>query len=393
MALGRIGAEAFAVADHAQAQLLEFDNPVCNRSMRDRLGSNTIMMRLRKAFCMTVLVTAALLGSSCSLLHPQPPAGSQILKYTGVCMSGGEWYDPTKTPNPVYGSDFVYPTAQEFSYFKSKGMNIFRLCFLWETIQPKPLQTLDPMQLGYLKTSVEAATNQGLIVILDPHNYARYYGNVIGTSQVPNAYFSDFWRQMALAFKDNPNVWFGLVNEPHDIPAQQWLSAANDAIAAIRSTGATNMITVPGIAWTGAGSWFDTWYGGTPNAAFMLGVQDPDNNWVYEIHSYLDSDSSGTHVDVVSATIGVERLQKLTVWLRQNHKTAILGETAAGNTDLGHQAIENELNYMEANHDVWQGWLWWAAGSRWGTYMYSLEPNNGQDQPQMAWLTAHTQPH
>lgn len=341
---------------------------------------------------MIALAAAAILSSSCSLLHPQA-ASSASLPYTGVCMSGGEWYDPSKSMGPEPSIHQNYPTAQEFAYFKSKGMNIFRLCFLWETLQPKPEQPLDPVQLAYLKQSVDAGTSQGLVVILDPHNYARYYGKVVGTTDVPNAYFSDFWRQLASAFKDNPKVWFGLVNEPHDLPALQWLSAANDAIAAIRSTGATNKITVPGIAYTGAGSWFDTWYGGTPNAAFMLGVTDPGNNWIYEVHSYLDSDMSGTHPDAVSATIGVERLQKFTDWCRLNHKTAILGETASANNDLGRQAVENELNYMEANKDVWQGWLWWAAGPRWGSYMYSLEPNNGQDQPQMAWLTPHTQPH
>jgi endoglucanase len=345
-----------------------------------------------KHFWIAALLVLSILGSSCANLHIGA-ANSKVLAYTGVAMSGGEWYDPTKTPNPQPGVNFAYPTASEFSYFKSKGMNITRLCFLWETIQPKPLQPLDQTQLGLLKASVEAGTNQGLTVILDPHNYARYYGQVIGSPNVPSAYFADFWRRMALAFKDNPNVWFGLVNEPHDIAAQMWLGDANDAIAAIRSTGATNKITVPGIAWTSAGAWFDTWYGGTPNAAFMLGVNDPGKNWIYEVHMYMDTDGSGTHPDVVSATIGVERLQKFTEWCRQNNKTAILGETASANNELGRQAVENELNYMEANKDVWQGWVWWAAGTKWGTYMYSIEPDNGKDQPQMAWLEPHTQPH
>jgi endoglucanase len=336
---------------------------------------------------MTAMAALSAIGSSCSFLHSHA-ANSKALRYTGVAMSGGEFYDPSKSMDQAANIHDGYPSSSEFSYFKSKGMNIFRVCFLWETIQPKPEQPLDPVQLAYLKQAVEAGTSQGLTIILDPHNYARYYGKIVGT-EVPSAYFADFWRQMAIAFKDNPHVWFGLVNEPHDLPAQIWLGDANDAIAAIRSTGAPNKITVPGIAYTGAGSWFDTWYGGTPNASFMLGVKDPGNNWIYEVHSYLDSDSSGTHTDVVSATIGAERLQKFTQWCRDNHKTAILGETAVANNDLSHQAIDNELNFMEGNKDVWQGWLWWAAGPHWGNYMYSIEPDNGQDKPQMVWLAPH----
>ena len=351
-----------------------------------------MLNRARKTFVIAFALACAMVGASCSMLHPQA-VSAKPLPLTGVCLSGGEWYDPTKTPNPVYGTNFVYPTADEFRYFKSKGMNVCRLCFLWETIQPKPMQPLDPKQLAYLEDSVHAGTSRHLIVILDPHDYARYYGKVVGTTDAPNAYFSDFWRRMAIAFKGDPYVWFGLVNEPHDLPAMQWLSAANDAIAAIRSTGATNKITVPGIAWSGAGSWFDTWYGGTPNASFMLGVKDSGNNWIYEIHNYLDSDMSGSHDTVVSPTIGVERLQKLTQWLRENHKIAILGETGAANNDPSHQAIENEIEYLEANSDVWRGWLWWAAGARWGNYMFSIEPADGQDKPQMAWLEPHTQPH
>ncbi len=49
----------------------------------------------------------------------------------------------------------------------------------------------------------------------------------------------------------NPKVIFGLMNEPHDLPTENWLTAANVAIAAIRATGATNLITVPGNAFTG----------------------------------------------------------------------------------------------------------------------------------------------
>ncbi len=38
----------------------------------------------------------------------------------------------------------------------------------------------------------------------------------------------------------------------------------------------------------------------------MLTITDPLNNYVYEIHEYMDSDFSGTSPDCQSTTIGSE---------------------------------------------------------------------------------------
>ncbi|AKU94134.1 Cellulase [Labilithrix luteola] len=45
------------------------------------------------------------------------------------------------------------------------------------------------------------------------------------------------------------------------------------------------------------------------------------------------------------------------------------------------------MNYMMQNTDVLQGWLWWAAGPGWGEYSLTIEPKNGQDRPQMSWIS------
>ena len=82
---------------------------------------------------------------------------------------------------------------------------------------------------------------------------------------------------------------FNLVNEPHTMPTEQWVGAANAAIAAIRVAGASNVIHVPGNAWTGAHGWNSSYYG-TPNAKAMLDIVDPIDNLFFEAHQYLDSD-------------------------------------------------------------------------------------------------------
>jgi endoglucanase len=320
------------------------------------------------------------------------PVTAQQLPYTGVNIAGGEFYDPTKIHDPVYGRNFTYPTAVELEYFAGKGMNVIRFAFLWETLQPVAKQPFRPVEIARLKAAVKLATGRGLVVILDPHNSARYFGKVVGGPDVGFDVFADFWGRLAGEFKDDPRVWFGLVNEPHDMPTEQWVNAANAAIAAIRSAGAGNRILVPGNGWTGAWTWLQDWYGGA-NGVWVLKVQDPKNNFVFEVHQYLDSDGSGSHPQVVSPTVGSERLRVFTDWCRAHHQRAFLGEFAAPATDIGQQAIADMLQAMERDRDVWIGFTWWAAGAWWHDYMFSLEPQNGRDRPQMAILLPHLHGH
>ncbi len=329
--------------------------------------------------------------SSLVLLSLARGVRAEPLPYTGVNFAGGEFYDPNQVPEPEYGRNFVYPTEEQFRYFAGKGMNVFRLGFRWETLQPKASEPFRPAEIERLAGVVRAATDLGLTVILNPHNYARYYGEPVGGEKVPIEAFADFWGRLAAEMKDNDHVWFGLVNEPYGIPATEWLKAANAAIAAIRATGAENLILVPGTAYTGAHSWLADWYGGS-NAEAMIGVIDPLDHYAYEVHQYLDDDSSGTKPEVVSATIGSERLAGFVQWCREHGKRAFLGEFGVAEGETGAAAIEDMLASMERDRDVWLGFAWWAAGAWWGDYMFNLEPKDGADRPQMAYLAPHLQP-
>ena len=151
---------------------------------------------------------------------------------------------------------------------------------------------------------------------------------MVGSEDVPNVALADVWTRLADAFKDNPRVIFGLMNEPHGMPTEQWKDAANAGIAAIRGTKATNLILVCGNGYSGGHSWAGDWYG-TPNAKAMLEIKDPGNNFAFEIHQYLDPDSSGTKPIAVSANIGSERLAGVTRWLRENKRRGFLGEFAS----------------------------------------------------------------
>ncbi len=318
------------------------------------------------------------------LLWSVPSPG--LTGYGGVNLACAE-FGEHNLPG-AYGVDYTYPTHEEVDYFVGKQMNIFRLPFRWERLQTNQFAEFDLAELARMDDFVTYANSKGATVVLDPHNYARYYGNLIGESQAPVTAFSNFWSKLATHYKNDPLVVFGLMNEPHTMSTELWVSNANVAIQAIRATGATNLILVPGNAWTGAHSWYQNWYG-TPNAVAMLNIVDPGSNYAVEVHQYMDSDSSGTSADCVSQTIGSERLASFTGWCTQYGKRAFLGEFAGGRNQCCYDALDDMLAFVDSNSHVYLGWTYWAAGPWWGDYMFTLEPDNGQDRPQMAPLSNH----
>lgn len=311
-------------------------------------------------------------------------AAAGTITYRGVNLAGAE-FTPASLPG-TENSSYGWPTATSSQYYINKGMNTIRLPFLWERLQPTQGGTFSSGYWTSLKNTVSGMTAKGAYVIVDPHNYARHNGELLG-SGLTNAEFADLWSKLASEFKSNSKVIFGIMNEPHTMGTETWFSGAQAAITAIRATGASNLILVPGNAWTGAHSWGQNWYG-TANATVALTISDPSNNMAYEVHQYLDSDYSGTNSGCKSTTVGSTALKTFTSWLKTNNKKGFLGEFAGTNDATCQSAVNDMLTYMEANSDVWIGWTWWAGGPMWGDYMFTLEPN-GSDRPQMAWLASH----
>lgn len=236
-------------------------------------------LTVRLSVCVAVLASSGFASGA---------AAAGKLCMTGVNLSGAEYGDR----NSVYGTNYTYPSEKTVSYFAKKGFDTIRLTFLWDRLQPQLNNPLDPIELQRLKDAVGQLQARGFKVILDPHNFGYYDGKRMATDDVPNFAFADFWTRTAAEFANVDGVFFGLMNEPHDIPSDLWLDAANGAIAGIRGVGAKNLVLVPGTNWSGASSWFNDFPGGS-NATTMLKVNDPDNNFVYEFHQYMDEDFQG----------------------------------------------------------------------------------------------------
>ncbi|MEJ5169774.1 MAG: cellulase family glycosylhydrolase, partial [Fimbriimonadales bacterium] len=151
------------------------------------------------------------LAALCSLAMGAP----RSIAYVGVNLAGAEFGEVAPGRLGVFGRDYIYPTQDEVRYFVSRGMNLFRIPFRWERLQPKPNAEFDAAEAARLRTIVRAVTSAGAVAVLDPHNYGRYYGRTIGSPEVPLAAFADFWKRLAREFGKDQRVWFGLMNEPH----------------------------------------------------------------------------------------------------------------------------------------------------------------------------------
>lgn len=324
-----------------------------------------------------------LLGVLVSLAVADGSAEAKTACLRGVNLAGAEF----GALGDDYGKGYIYPSKETIDYFAAQGFNTARLPFLWERLQPQLYKGFEPAELKRLRDTVGLIRASGMAVILDPHNYARFRGQLIGSETVPQSAFADFWRRLAAAVAGIDGVAFGLMNEPHDISAEDWLSAANSAIGAIRQTGSANLVLVPGTAWTGAHSWLAGDYG-TPNASVMLAISDPKDNYAYEFHQYLDEDFSGKNAKCSRAAEAVKALGDVAGWLREHGQRGYLGEFAAPATPDCLPALAEMVRTVEQGSDVWLGWSYWAGGDWWPEdEPLNIQPTKSGDRPQMQVLS------
>ncbi|KAH8721763.1 cellulase [Ilyonectria robusta] len=304
--------------------------------------------------------------SASSTTTSKPPASTNNgVWWFGTNEAGAEFGEAT-LPG-VWGTHFIFPSLSTIDTLRTQGYNTFRVQFRMERLTPNTMT--GDYNTAYLKNLTDVVnhiTGSGGWAVLDPHNYGRFFGNII----TDTAAFQTWWKNVANQFKSNDHVIFDTNNEYYGLDQTLVLNLNQAAINGIRAAGAKQYIFVEGNQWSGAWSW------PTVNDN-MKALTDPENKIVYEMHQYLDSDSSGTSATCVSTTIGVERVTAATKWLRDNGKVGILGEFAGGANSQCQTAVKGLLDYLKANDDVWMGALWWAAGPWWQDYIFSLEPPTG----------------
>ena len=292
------------------------------------------------------------------------PPGRIAPLLRGVNVAGAEFGE---TFPGVHGRDFVYPDGAVMQQLARQGFNLVRLPFRWERLQPALNEPFDAAEWERLSACVSAAIAMDLRVILDVHNYAGRrlaqdgftQQHTIGSAELPVEAFEQFWATLAARAGKWPTAMLGLMNEPIELEPQRWLAITNRTVAAIRNAGSENLILIPGIAYTGAFTWY------AARNTLMEGVRDPKKNIAFEVHQYLDVDASGSHAEVVNSSIGSERIEAFQEWARARGFKAFLGEFAAGADPVSLRAVTDLVSEVEQNSDVWIGWSAWAGGPWW----------------------------
>lgn len=196
--------------------------------------------------------------------------------------------------------------------------------------------------------AVKNARAAGLVVLLDLHWSDQ--GN-LGNTNPGQQCMADqnsvtFWKQVAAQYKSDPNVWFELYNEPHDISWSVWQNGGSacgfNAVGmqqlynAVRSTGATNMVVAGGTQWSSV-------LNGVPKLS--------GTNVAYAIHIYRQTAGQSW------STSG---------WDYQFGTTSSQVPVIA--TEFGDQVCDGQpfdsqlLSYFHSHNVGYTGWAWWAGG-------------------------------
>ena len=147
---------------------------------------------------------------------------------TGTCTPDG-YYPPLGTgyyPNgPGQMEHFVKVSSFSqhltippiLTHLQDDHLNIFRLPIGWQYLVNFDLggplnQTIFQEYDGLMQSCLET----GAYCILDVHNYARWNNTIIGQGGPTNEQFASLWVQLAQHYRNNRQVIFGIMNEPHD---------------------------------------------------------------------------------------------------------------------------------------------------------------------------------
>ncbi|HBM09799.1 cellulase [Pseudomonas sp. Choline-3u-10] len=321
---------------------------------------------------------------------PAPAPAPVVSDGSGINLVGVNFgsgvFDPGTVPG-IYNKGYTYADESYYKRHAGLGFKLIRLGFLWERIQPKLGTELDAAELGRIKQSLDYAQKYGIKVVLDMHNYYRYYGKVINSPEVPRAQFAETWRKIAVAVSKHPALYgYGLMNEPYNTGNNLWPQTAQAAGQAIRKIDPSKWIMIAGDRYSSAFHW-QKYNTSLINDPWM---RDPKNNLVYEAHQYLDFDYSGTYTkraETFAPMLGVERVKPWVEWLKANKLRGFLGEH--GIPDFSPSAVvatDNLLAYLNANCIPS---TYWAAGPRWGENIMALDVSSGKHRPQLAPLQKH----
>jgi len=306
-------------------------------------------------------------------------------RLTGVNLAGAE-SNSSVLPGE-FGKNYIYPTAAELNFIAEQKATVIRLPIRWERIQPTLNGPLSQEEVGRLQDTIRTANNLGLCVMIDIHNYAKYFGSSLKGNPALQDGFVNLWLKLAAEFTNADTTIFDLMNEPKNITVVEWGPLAKRTLAELRKAGAKNIVIVSGSKWSGLHDWFS---GEVSNATLFADLRDPLNRTILQVHQYIDLDYSGTTTVCRPPEKFDNMFARITEWAKTNQQKLFLGEFGTPATPECLATLDKMLSLM--NDPVWSGFTYWAAGRWWNNYPFALNLNNtAPTAPQWAVLKKYFQ--
>jgi len=309
----------------------------------------------------------SLIFFSLFLASVQSQAGCLDLpRLTGVNVAGAE-SNSTILPGEV-NKNYIYPTPAELSFIAEQKATVIRLPVRWERVQPTLNGPLNQEEIGRLQDTIRIANSLGLCVMIDVHNYAKYFGNSMKENPTLQDGFVNLWLKLAAEFSNADTTIFDLMNEPKNISVVEWGPLAKRTLAELRKAKAKNIVIVSGGKWSGLHDWFS---GDVSNATLFADLKDPLNRTILQVHQYIDLDYSGTTTVCRPPEKFDNMFARITEWAKTNQQQLFLGEFGTPATAECIATLEKMLSLMNDN-SVWRGFTYWAVGRWWNNYPFAL---------------------
>ena len=232
---------------------------------------------------------------------------------------------------------------------------------------------------GMLDWAVEQSLSNGLMVILDFHEFGTMGQNPMGNKDR----FLATWEQMGERYKDCPDeVIFEILNEPNrELTPELWNQFHSEALPIIREANPTRTVII------GPGHWNNI------NYLEQLELPEDDRNIIVTVHYYspMEFTHQGARWSSHRDEVGVEwngtpeerqaiikDFEKAQVWAEEHDRPLFLGEFGAyDRADMDSRVRYISFVTRQAEKLGWS-WAYWQFDSDF--ILYDI-PNNRWVEP------------
>jgi endoglucanase len=256
--------------------------------------------------------------------------------------------------------------ARHFRLIREAGFQHVRVnLFPFQFVGEAPAYLLQPAWLETLDWVVEQAQKNGLLVILDLHEFLALADDPIGLKPK----FLAVWRQLSTRYQAaDENVLFEILNEPNTkLTPELWNDYLLEPVAILRATNPARTLIIGPAFWNGI------------DRLDQLELPPADPNLIVTVHYYHPMDFthqgapwSREHREKAGlswrgAEAELERLRRdfdgVQAWAREHNRPIYLGEFGAyDKADMPSRACYTHAVAREAERLGWS-WGYWQFDS------------------------------